>query len=145
MNDPRTRPSEAGVSRAPRVLVAITDLFFSSKIDAALAAAPSAPGSTGAPPSGLPAEGPVARARRDVPLIDQLRASGARRLLVDLAGPRAIDAVREIKADPALRSVEVVGYCRHTALATIEAAKAAGCDRVLTQGEFAAQLAELLA
>lgn len=113
------------------VLVAISDLFFSSKIDAALAA------------SGGAAE----RAKRGEDLLEQVRARRPERLLVELASRAfpAMDVVRAIKADPDLRATEIVGYCRHTSVELIREAKSAGIDRVLTQGEFSALLPVLLA
>jgi hypothetical protein len=117
-------------SRAVSVLVAIRDLFFSSKIDAAAAAA------------GVP---PPARAKRGEDLVEQVRASRPSRLLVDLAPEGVVAAVRAIKSDAEIGATEIVGYCRHTELALIREARAAGCDRVLTQGELAAQLSAILA
>ena len=111
------------------VLIAISDLFFSSKIDAAGGAT-------------------AARAKRGVDLASQVKAAAPRRLIVELAskgyGATAIDAIRAIRADESTRAVEIVGYCRHTEIELIRAAKAAGADRVLTQGEFAELLPQLL-
>jgi CheY-like chemotaxis protein len=64
--------------------------------------------------------------------------------VVELGADGAIDAIRAIKADAALASTEIVGYCRHTEIDRIRAAKAAGCDRVLTQGELAELLPRIL-
>jgi hypothetical protein len=122
------------------VLVAISDLFFSSKIDGALALAS---GKLGA-----------ARAKRGVDLAEQVRAIAPTRLVVEL-GSRGyaidkearlpvIDAIRALKADPRTSGIEIVGYCRHTEVETIRAARSAGADRVLTQGEFAELLSSLL-
>jgi len=38
----------------------------------------------------------------------------------------------------------VIGYVDHTRADVIEAARAAGCDQVLSKGEFARRLPELL-
>ena len=115
------------------VLVAISDLFFASKIDGVASAAGAAP----------------QRASRGKALVDQVRELGPARVVVELGsssfGGPAIEAVRAIKADPALAATEVVGYCRHTAVDLIREAKAAGCDRILTQGELAELLPALLA
>lgn len=111
------------------VLVAIRDLFFSSKVDAAVAAAAAA-----AP----------ARASRGTPLLEQVRALRPERLVVELGIPEALETIRAIKEDPDLASTQVVGYCRHTDVERIRDAKAAGCDRVLTQGELAELLPSLL-
>ncbi|HVO30753.1 MAG TPA: hypothetical protein VMV18_08455 [bacterium] len=110
------------------VLVAVADLFFASKIDAAGKGAP--------------------RAKRGEDLVAQVRREKPARLLVELGatafGGPAIDAIRVIKSDPELAATQVVGYCRHTEVDRIRAAKTAGADRVLTQGEFAELLPSLL-
>lgn len=111
------------------VLVAIRDLFFSSKIDAVVAA------------GGLT---PPARAKRGESLVEQVRASRPARVVLDLSAPGAIDAVRAIKSDTDLTTTELVGFCRHTEIELIREARAAGCDRVLTQGELADRLPTLL-
>lgn len=116
------------------VLVAIGDLFFASKIDAALAAVPEADRAN------------VERASRGEDLVAQVRARKPRRLLLELASRSfpALDVVRAIKADDSLRGIEIVGFCRHTDGALIASAQEAGCDRVLTQGELARDLGDLL-
>lgn len=114
------------------VLIAIRDLFFSSKVDAALTAA-----------GGADVAAP-ARASRSTPLLEQVRALAPARLIVELAIPEAVETIRAIKSDKDLAATQVVGYCRHTEIERIRAAKAAGCDRVLTQGELAELLPALL-
>lgn len=111
------------------VLVAIRDLFFSSKVDAAV--------------SGAGAPAPL-RAKRGEPLLEQVRALKPSRVLLELGIPDAIRAIRDIKADPDLAATELVGYCRHTEIERIREAKGAGCDRVLTQGELAELLPRIL-
>ena len=111
------------------VLVAIRDLFFASKVDAAVAAA------------GVAAP---TRASRATPLLEQVRALKPERLPVELGIPEAAETIRAIKRDADLASTQVVGYCRHTDVDRIREAKAAGCDRVLTQGELAELLPTLL-
>ena len=114
------------------VLIAISDLFFSSKVDGALTAA-----------------GAVAvRAKRGVDLFAQVRATLPRRVLLELSSrayvATAVDSIRAIKADQSTRQVEIVGFCRHTEIELIRAAREAGADRVLTQGELADLLPALL-
>ena len=111
------------------VLVSIRDLFFSSKIDAVVAA-----GGIVAP----------ARAKRGESLVEQVRASRPSRVVLDLGAADAIESVRAIKSDAELATTELVGYCRHTEIERIREARAAGCDHVLTQGELADRLPKLL-
>ena len=53
-------------------------------------------------------------------------------------------AKREIKSGDC-KGVTVIGYVDHTRADVMEAARAAGCDQVLSKGEFARRLPELLA
>jgi len=108
-------------------LVAIQDMMFMSKVDVTAAQL------------GVS----VVRARRGASLVEEIRRTGATRVLLDLAAV-GVDAVREVRADLALKDVILLGYCRHTAEALIAQAHAAGCSEVLTQGEFSARLARLL-
>ena len=109
------------------VLVAISDLMFSSKVSAA------------ARGLGLRYE----RAARGAPLASEVARTGARRVLLELgASPGVLDAVAAVRQQHP--DVEIVGFCSHTLLDLMDRARAAGCDRVLTQGELAGQLPELL-
>ena len=54
-------------------------------------------------------------------------------VVLDLAAPGAVDALAGIGA-------RTVGFGRHTAVELLEAARAAGCDEVLTRAEFFARL-----
>jgi DNA-binding NarL/FixJ family response regulator len=110
-----------------RILAAIHDLMFSSKVNAA------AKGRAIAwLPRGTKVAEQVAREKPDV-------------LLIDLGAPQldAVNAVKEIKSGEAKGTV-VIGYVDHTREDLIEAARAAGCDQVLSKGEFARRLPELL-
>ncbi len=110
------------------VLVAITDLMFLSKVSAT------------ARGLGVPWE----RASRKASLVDEVARTGAHRVLVDLAGlPSALDAVAAVRA--AHPDVEVIGYCSHTQVELLQRAQAAGCTRVMSQGELTAALPALLA
>ena len=55
----------------------------------------------------------------------------------------AINAIREIKSGDS-KNTTVIGYVDHTRADVIEAARAAGCDQVMSKGEFAKRLPELL-
>lgn len=109
------------------VLVAIHDLMFSSKVTAALG---------GKKVAWLPRGSKVA---------DQVALQKPDVLLIDLVAP-ALDAVNAIKAIKAgeQKSTVIVGYVDHTRADVMEAARAAGCDQVLSKGEFARRLPELL-
>ncbi len=104
------------------VLVAIFDLFFSSKV-----------------PAGAP------RAKRGVDLVEQVREAKPKRVIVELASKTfdALDAIRRIKAE--MPEVEIVAFAGHTKVDLIHAAKDAGADLVLTQGEISERMSKLVA
>ena len=110
-----------------KVLAAIHDMMFSSKVTA------SARGK------------PIEWLKRGTKVADAVAASSPDVVLIDLAAPQldAINAIREIKAGPC-KGCTVVGYIDHTREDVIAAARAAGCDQVMTKGEFARRLPELL-
>jgi CheY-like chemotaxis protein len=111
-----------------KILAAIHDLMFSSKVNAAARGK-----AISWLPRGTPVAEHVAKEKPDV-------------LLIDLASPalNAVDAVRTIKSAPETREVVVIGYVDHTREDLIEAARAAGADHVMSKGEFARRLPELL-
>ena len=110
-----------------KVLAAIHDLMFSSKVTA------SARGR------------PIEWLKRGTKVTDQVAASKPDVLLIDLAAPQldAVNAIREIKSGEC-KGTTVIGYVDHTRAEVMEAARAAGCDQVLSKGEFARRLPELL-
>ena len=88
---------------------------------------------------------PIEWLKRGTKVTEQVQASKPDVLLIDLASPQldAVNAIREIKSGDN-KSVTVIGYVDHTRADVIEAARAAGCDQVLSKGEFARRLPELL-
>ncbi|HUJ24664.1 MAG TPA: hypothetical protein VLW85_01510 [Myxococcales bacterium] len=110
-----------------RVLAAIHDLMFSSKVNAALGGR-----KIGWVPRGADVAAEVAKDKPDV-------------LLIDLASQKfdAIAAVKQVKSGEC-KGCTVIGYVDHTREDVIEAARKAGCDQVMSKGEFARRLPELL-
>jgi len=108
-----------------KVLAAIHDLMFSSKVNAA---------ARGKAIEWLP---------RGANVAEHVAASKPDVLLIDLASPKldAINAIREIKKSG---GPVVIGYVDHTREDLIESARAAGCDQVMSKGEFARRLPQLL-
>ena len=108
-----------------KILAAIHDLMFSSKVIAAAGGRP------------------IAWLKRGTRVADEVAREKPDVLLIVLAAPQldAINAIREIKQSG---SVTVIGYVDHTREDVMQAARAAGCDQVLSKGEFARRLPELL-
>lgn len=112
------------------VLCVVDDLLFSVKI------------STAAKSLGVDiyferlAENVVARVREKQPQL----------VIFDLnsAKLRPMEAVAEMKADPALKGIRTLGYVSHVQTDTINAARAAGIDQVLARSAFAERLREIL-
>ncbi len=111
-----------------KILAAIHDLMFSSKVTAS-------------------AQGrPIEWLKRGTRVAEQVAATKPDVLLIDLAAPQldAINAIRDIKSGDC-KGTTVIGYVDHTRADVMDAARAAGCDQVLSKGEFARRLPELLA
>ena len=108
-----------------KILAAIHDLMFSSKVNAAARGK-----AISWLPRGTPVAEHVAKEKPDV-------------LLIDLAAPQldAVNAIREIKKGA---GITVIGYVDHTREDVMAAARAVGCDQVMSKGEFARRLPELL-
>jgi len=57
---------------------------------------------------------------------------------------KAVEVARAIKANPATRQVQVMGFLSHVQADLAAAAREAGCDVVLARSAFAQQLPQLL-
>ncbi|MGA3325327.1 MAG: response regulator [Terriglobia bacterium] len=56
----------------------------------------------------------------------------------------AVDWIRALKADPATRSIRIVGFVSHVQEELISAARAAGCDSIMARSAFTQRLPDLL-
>jgi CheY-like chemotaxis protein len=74
------------------------------------------------------------------------RVRTASALLIDLnhRSGAALDVIRRVKSDLAMRHVPVVGFVSHVQGDLAAAARTAGCDRVLARSAFSKQLPQLL-
>ncbi len=72
---------------------------------------------------------------------------GGRLVLVDADSSRLpwVEAVGALRADPATAALPVVAFLSHVHASRAEAARAAGCSRVLARGAFVQELPRLLA
>ena len=107
------------------ILVAVRDLVFRSKIQAA------------AERLGVP----LRMAPRGTPLSEAARELGEGTVLADLGEPGVLDEVRAAKAAAPVR---VVGFLGHLQADVARAAEEAGVDEVLTRGQFVQRLDDLL-
>ena len=107
------------------VLVAVRDLLFRSRIQAA------------AQRLGVD----VRLLSRATPLAEGARAMGSGTVLADLAEPGVLDEIRAAKAAGGLR---IVGFLGHLEVGLARAASEAGADEVLSRGDLARRLDEIL-
>ena len=57
---------------------------------------------------------------------------------------RPMEAIAEMKADPALKDIRTLGYASHVQTDTISAARSAGVDQVLARSAFSEKIGEIL-
>jgi hypothetical protein len=107
------------------VLVAVRDLLFRSKISAA------------ADRLGIP----LRLAPRGVPLSEAAKDLGGGAALVDLGEPGVLDEIRRVKAAGGVR---VIGFLGHLETDLASAAREAGADEVLSRGQLAGSLDDVL-
>src|SRR5215218_3216442 len=116
---------------AHRVLAAVEDLLFRSKISETAGAL------------GVEAGFP----RSPEKLLATLRESPPDLLIIDLNSARfePLELLRIVKSDGALRDVSTVGFLSHVQGDLALAARASGCDRVMARSAFVDNLPQILA
>ena len=117
-------------SEYPAVLVAVDDMFFSSRIESV------------AKLLGVT----VAQALDATQLEQRLAGPPPRMILLDLNSRACtpLEALRRIKADARLSKVPVIGFLSHVQHELVQQAKEAGCDQVMARSVFSARLAKIL-
>jgi CheY-like chemotaxis protein len=118
-----------GVDVPARILAVVDDIFFLAKIQQT------------ARQLGVTVE-PISPDA----LAASLAENGARGILLDLnhRSGKAIAALEGLKDVPATRSIPVVAFLSHVQTDLAQAARAAGCDRVMARSAFSQQLPMLL-
>jgi CheY-like chemotaxis protein len=113
------------------ILAILDDLMFTSKIKSAAARL------------GVP----ISFARSSDAALAGMRSSAPKLVIVDLNNPRTdpLGTVGQMKADPALSAIPIVGFASHVQTDVIEAARTAGVDDVLARSAFTQRLPEILA
>ena len=112
-----------------KILAVVDDIFFLAKIQGT------------AKQLGITVE-PVAPDA----LEGRLAAGGAGAILLDLnhRSGKAIASLEKLKSGPVTRSIPVVGFLSHVQTDLAQAARTAGCDRVMARSAFSQQLPALL-
>ncbi len=115
---------------AHRVLAAVEDLLFRSKI------------SETAAQLGVEAAFP----RSPKKLLATLRESPPDLLILDLNSARfePLSLLRRVRSEEATREVRIVGFLSHVQKDLAVAAREAGCDRVVARSAFTRDLPEIL-
>jgi len=108
------------------LLVAVRDLLFASKIDAAAKRVGAA----------------IVWAPRGTALSEVVRERRPDALLVDLGEPRVFEELRAVRAE--LPGVRVVGYTGHLQADLLDEARSLGLVEVLTRGQLSASLDDVL-
>ena len=111
------------------ILAAVQDLFFVAKITAA------------AKRVGVQ----VQFVRGESDLVQKTESSPSL-VILDLnhSGLDAVDLITKLKADPARKSHQIIGFVSHVQQDLIREAQKAGCDLVLPRSVFSQNLDELL-
>jgi len=112
------------------VLAVIDDLFFVGKLSGTAKQVGATLQTTSAASFSLDA------ARREKPAL----------IIFDLNATTAntLDLIRQLKADPELAAIPVVGFFSHVQVELMRAAQEAGCDEVMPRSKFTATLPDLL-
>ncbi len=112
------------------VLAVVEDLFFGAKI---LETA-----------ERLNVRLALVRSREE--LVEKLRVDRPGLVIFDLnaEGCRPLEAIRRLKADPALKDIITLGFFSHVQHELKIAATEAGCDQILTRSAFSTRLPEIL-
>lgn len=112
----------------PPVLALVADLIFAARI-------------RGTAPPGVE----VRTASRAQPLREEAEGARPRLVLVDLgAGDDPVGFIGWVRAQASLKGVPVVAFGSHVDVERMDAARAAGADRVLARSAFVGMLPALL-
>jgi PleD family two-component response regulator len=112
------------------ILVAVTDIFFYTKVRDALA------------PQGYRLE--KARAQQDI--AEKAAATGPAVVLLDM-NDQAIDAfqaLQMLKNDPRFKAIPVLAYANHEEVDTWNRAKTLGVTKIVSRNEFSSRTRELV-
>lgn len=112
------------------VAMLVDDMFFSVKINAAVAAC-----------------GRVVKRIKSQEQLEALTAEPPSLIIIDLNSDRLdpLEAIRFLKTSVELRAIPIVGFVSHVQTELIRNAQSAGCDHVLPRSAFTQLLVEIVA
>ena len=124
-----TTSRRASINDGAKIVAIVPDLFFAAKISGTAR-------QVGARLEFANSEQDLLAKGRDA----------ASLIILDLnaSGFDPVSLIGRLKADADIRETPLVGFVRHEMSELIEAARAAGCDQVLTRNAFSKNLPELL-
>jgi CheY-like chemotaxis protein len=114
-----------------KVLAVVEDLFFTVKINES------------AKRAGVPIA--FVKSQRDA--LDQAQAAEPPSLIIldlNFEAVSPIDLIRQLKADPAISKIQLIGYVSHVQGELKQQAQEAGCDMVLARSAFSQNLLQLM-
>lgn len=112
------------------ILVAITDLFFYTKVRDAL----------------RQPEYQLEKARTQQEIVDKALSADPRAILFDMNDLNldAFQALEKLKADPRVKDIPTLAFANHEEVDTWKRAKALGVTKVVSRNEFSACTRELV-
>src|SRR5574337_353119 len=112
------------------ILVAITDLFFYTKVRDAL----------------RQPEYQLEKARTQQDIVDKAVSANPRVILFNMNDLTldAFQALEKLKADPRLKNIPTLAFANHEEVDTWKRAKALGVTKVVSRNEFSARTKELV-
>ena len=129
------------------ILARVEDLYFASRIEVAA-------NHVGCRVIFIPAEGAglnlmgtayqAPAPAGDEDSIDPEQLGSAALLLVDLNQPGAVEAIRNVRANPVVEGLLIVAFGSHVDTETLAAARAGGADRAVARSRFVEILPDLI-
>ncbi len=112
------------------ILIAITDLFFYTKVRDAL----------------RQPEYQLEKARTQQDIVDKAVSAGPRAILFNMNDLTldAFQALEKLKADARLKSIPSLAFANHEEVETWKRAKALGVTKIVSRNEFSARTRELV-
>jgi CheY-like chemotaxis protein len=113
-----------------QILVAVDDMFFAARIRST------------AESLGVP----VSMVKTGPDLIQKAESLSPSLIIVDLNSERLdpIESIRQLKSNPDLKGLPVVGFLSHVQIELKNLAEQAGCDSILPRSAFTQRLPEIL-